>query len=112
MRTAIKIIAIYIGLSLVIGLTWVVFSYPNTPSTAAQWCWVFALSLPIQLACELVGHIFWNNKATRFLEQKTAAKAFSVLRICYGVVLVVVFAGLLLGAGYGWQVLRPVPVIQ
>lgn len=102
----------YVGLSVVIGLTWVLFSYPDTPSTALQWLCVFVLALPIQLAGEFVGELFWNSKATRFVEQKTAAKSFSLFRICYGVVLVLLGTGLFLGAGYGWDVLRPMIGIQ
>lgn len=65
------------------------------------------LALPVQLAGEFVGELLWNNKASRLVEQKTAAKSFSPLRICYGLVLLLLFAGLLLGVGYEWRVLRP-----
>ncbi len=105
MYTAIKLIVTYIGLSVVMGLMWVILSYPDTPSTAAQWLWLFALALPLQLAGEFAGELLLNNKATRLVEQKTATKPFSMLRICYGVLLFLVIAGLLLGAGYGWRVL-------
>lgn len=108
MRAAIKFIGIYIGLSLFIGLMWIVSSYPDTPSTAAQWFWIFALALPLQVAFEFVGELLWNNKATRLLEQKTADKSFSLLRIFFGVVLLCAFIGLLIGLTHAWSVLRPV----
>jgi len=81
MRTAIKLIGIYIGLSLVIGLIWAVASYPHMPSTSAEWLWVLVLALPLQLAGEFLGELLWQNRVTRFVQQRTAAKPFSVVRI-------------------------------
>jgi hypothetical protein len=107
MRTVIKFIGIYIGLSVFLGLMWVMLSYPDTPSTASEWLWILVLALPLQLAFEFLGELVWNNKATRFVQQRTASQSFSLVRILYGVVLLLVFIGLLLGANYAWQVLRP-----
>jgi hypothetical protein len=107
MRTAIKFIGIYIGLSVFMGLMWVMLSYPDTPSTASEWAWILVLALPLQLAFEFLGELLFNNKATRFVEQKTATQSFSLVRILYGVFLLLAFAGLLLAASYGWHVLRP-----
>lgn len=107
MRRAIKLISTYIGLSAFICLMWVILSYPDIPSTAGQWLSMLALALPLQLAGEFVGELLWKNRATRLVEQKTAAKSFSLFRILYGVLLLLVFIGLTLGAGYVWRVLRP-----
>ena len=107
MRTAIKFIGIYIGLSAFLGLMWAILSYPDPPSTPSEWLWVLVLALPAQLACEFLGELAWNNKVTRFVEQKTAAKSFSLVRVLYGVFLLLVFAGLMLGAGHVWRVLEP-----
>jgi hypothetical protein len=112
MHTVIRLVVTYIGLSVASGLGWIILSYPDTPSTTAQWLWLFALALPVQLAGEFVGELLWNNKASRLVEQKTAAKSFSLLRICYGLVLLLLFAGLLLGVGFGWRVLRPLLGMQ
>ncbi|QNA89980.1 hypothetical protein G4G28_18410 [Massilia sp. Dwa41.01b] len=68
---------------------------------------MFALALPLQLANEFMGELLRNNKATRLVEQGTAAKSFSLLRIAYGVLLFLIVTGLLVGAGYGWRLLRP-----
>lgn len=106
MRTAIKFFGIYIGLSVFLVLMWAIFSYPNIPSSPSAWLWAFLLAIPLQLAFEFLSDVIWNNKATRFVEQKTATQSFSLVRILYGVVLLLVFAGLLIGAGYGWHVLR------
>jgi hypothetical protein len=75
MHTVIKLVATYIGLSVALGLGWIILSYPDTPSTTAQWLWLFALALPVQLAGDFVGELLWNNKASRLVEQKTAAKS-------------------------------------
>lgn len=109
MLTAIKIIGIYIGLSVFTGLFWMVFSYPDPPSTAGRWLLIFSLALPLQLAGEFIGELLWNNKAIRLLEQKTAAKSFSLLRISYGVLILLVVVGVLLGGAY---IIRSLPGIQ
>lgn len=106
-RNAIKLIGIYIGLSVFLGLMWVILPYPNTPSTPGGWLWIFVLAVPLQLASEFLGELVWKSKVTRFVEKKTASKSFSVVRILYGVVLLLAFTGLLLAASYGWHVLRP-----
>lgn len=107
MRTVIKILGIYIGLSVFMGLMWVMLSYPDTPSTASEWVWIFVFALPLQLAFEFLGELLWNNKATLFVEQKTATQSFSPIRILYGVFLLLAFTGLLLAASYGWHLFRP-----
>jgi hypothetical protein len=106
MRTTIKFVGIYIGLSVFLVLMWAIFSYPNAPSTPSGWLWAFLLAIPLQLAFEFLGELVSKNKATRFVEQKTAEQSFSLVRILYGVVLFLVFAGLVIGAGYGWHMLR------
>lgn len=106
MRNTIKFTATYICLSVVLALAWIVFSYPDIPSTAGQWIWVLILAVPIQLACEFLGGLVWNNRVTHIVEQKTAAKSFSLLRILYGLVVFLASALLLLGAGYTWNSLR------
>lgn len=107
MRTTIKFVSIYIGLSVFLVLIWAIFSYPNIPSTPSAWLWAFLLALPLQLAFEFIGELVSNNKATRCVEQKTAEQSFSLVRILYGLILFLMFAGLVIGAGYGWHMLRP-----
>lgn len=112
MRFAAKLITIYIGLSVFLGLLWAILSYPNLPSTPVEWVWVFALALPLQLAGEFLGEILWKNKVTQLVAQKTAEKSVSLLRIFYLLLYLLVFAALLMGAGYGWSVLQPWIVSQ
>lgn len=107
MRTAIKFAGVYIGLSFFLVMMWAIVSYPNIPSTPGAWLWAFLLAIPISLVFEFVGEIVSNNKVTRFVEQKTAEQSFSSIRILYGLVLFLVFAGLMVGAAYGWHLLRP-----
>lgn len=107
MRTIIKLVGIYIGLSVFLVLTWAIFSYPNIPSSPSAWLWAFLLAIPLQLAFEFLGGLVSNNQVTRFVEQKTAEQSFSLIRILYGVVLFLAYAGLVIGAGYGWHMLRP-----
>lgn len=107
MRTIIKCVGIYIGWSVFLVLTWAVFSYPHIPSRPSAWLWAFLLAVPLQFAFEFLGELVSKSKATRFVEQKTAAQSFSLVRILYGVVLFLVFAGLVIGVGYGWHVIRP-----
>jgi hypothetical protein len=107
MRTIIKSVGIYVGLSVFLVLTWAIFSYPNMPSTLSGWLWAFLLAVPLQFAFEFLGELVTKSKATRFVEQKTAEQSFALVRILYGVVLFLVFAGLVIGVGYGWQVIRP-----
>ena len=105
MRSAIRLFLAYVAVSVVLGLVWAVSSYPDLPATAIEWMTIFALALPLQLAMEFVGERLWNNKATRFVEGKTAAQSFSLLRIAYGVLLMLVLIGLLFGAAYAWRTL-------
>lgn len=106
MRKILKLIGCYIGLSVFIGLMWVAVSYPVIPSTLDQWLWVFVLALPLQLAGEFVANLLWRNKLTRLVEQKTSATPFSLVRILYGVLFLLLSIGALLGAAQGWHVLR------
>ena len=99
MRTTTKFVAIYIGMSVFLVLMQAIFFYPNIPSTPSAWLWAFLLAIPLQLAFEFLGELVSNNKATRFVEQKTATQSFSLVRILYGVVLFSVATGLVIAAG-------------
>jgi hypothetical protein len=103
MRRAIKFVAVYLCLSFVFGLLWIVFSYPKLPSSPTQWIGVFLLALPMQIAGELIGDLLWNNKVTRLVEQKTGERSFSVLRIAYGILFVLLLVGLVFAATFAWD---------
>jgi len=106
MRNAIRLLLIYLAVSIVLGLMWAVQSYPDLPGGASGWLTIFALALPLQVLLEFVGGRLWNNRATRLVEQTTASRSFSLLRIAYGVLLMLAISGLLVGAAYGWRMLH------
>lgn len=106
MKTFIKYTGIYVGLSVLLGLVWVMLSYPDIPSTPGEWLWILILAIPLQLASEFISERVWNNKATRLVKQKTATRSLSIVRICYGVILLLTLIGFVLGAVYGWHMLR------
>ncbi|MFC5462086.1 hypothetical protein [Massilia niabensis] len=103
----IRILTVYLGLSILLGLVFVVFSWPDLPSTPAQWMAVFLLALPVQLAGELVGNCLWNNRLARSVDQATAHQSLSLLRIGYGVFAILSCIGLAFTAIYGWRLLQP-----
>jgi hypothetical protein len=107
MSALVKFVASYVGLSIFLGVIWAVSLYPDLPSTAAQWFFIFVLALPLQLVLELAGHFVWNNRATHSIEERTAHKSISLLRIVYGLVLLLLCAGVLAGAGWAWRAVRP-----
>ena len=106
MRTALRLVLAYLGIALIPGLMWAIQSYPDLPGTAPEWLTIFALALPAQLLLEFVGERVWNNKATRFVEQTTAASSFSLLRIAYGILLALAVMGLLFGAAQVWRAME------
>lgn len=106
MRTALKLMTIYLGLSAFLVLLWLGLGAGNLPATTTQWLWLLLLAVPLQLAGELIGQAVWNNRATRFVEHKTAGKRLSVLRILYAFLMIVVICGLILAASYGWNLLN------
>jgi hypothetical protein len=106
MRTALKVLAIYMGLSVFLVLLWLGLGGGELPATATQWLWLLVLAVPLQLLGELIGHGLWNNRAARFVEQKTANKGLSVFRMLYAFLVILFFCGALVGASYLWSLLK------
>lgn len=106
MRTALKVLAIYVGLSVFLVLLWLGLGAGELPATATQWLWLLVLAVPLQLAGELIGQGLWNNRATRFVEQKTAGKRLSALRMLYAFLMILFFGGAILAASYLWDLLN------
>lgn len=106
MRAIAKFIATYVLISVAIGLVWLATSYPDIPSTPQGYLWILGLALPLQIAAEFAGSVLWNNRLARSVEQRTAGREFSMLRICYGLLHFALVAGLLFAAYFGWQLLR------
>lgn len=105
-RKLARFLAVYLGLSAFLGGVFVVLSWPNLPSTQAQWLAAFLLALPIQIAGELLGSCLWENKLARFVDDATAHKSLSLLRIGYGVFALLLFIGVIFAAAYGWRLAR------
>ncbi|NHZ43917.1 hypothetical protein [Massilia aquatica] len=106
MRTALKVVAIYVGLSVFLVLLWLGLGAGELPATVTQWLWLLVLAVPLHLAGELIGQGLWGNRAGRFVEQKTAGKRLSVLRMLYAFLMILFFCGALLAASYLWDLLK------
>lgn len=106
MRTTLKVLATYVGLSIFLVLLWLVLDPGELPATATQWLWLLVLAVPLQLVGELIGQSLWNTNATRFVEQKTAGKRLSVFRMFYAFVMILFFCGAIIGASYVWGLLN------
>jgi hypothetical protein len=107
MRNLFRALGVYLGLSTALLLGFVAISWPELPSTAAQWLAVFLLALPVQLAGEWVGGGLWNNKLAQSVDRATEHTSFSLLRIGYGVGAILLCIGLGFATLYGWHLLRP-----
>ncbi len=107
MRTILKIVAIYLGLSFILVLIWTVFSYPNIATDPVEWLWLFALAIPIQMAGEFAGQLFFNNRFTRALELRTAGQRFSWLRVGFGLVMIPAALFAIAVLAHAWAILKP-----
>ena len=106
MRTALKILAVYVGLSVFLVLLWLALGAGDLPATASQWLWLLVLAVPLHLVGELIGHGLWNNRAARFVEQETAGKQLSALRMLYAFLMILFFCGAIAGAFFVWDLLK------
>ena len=106
MRTVLKAMAIYVGVSIFLVLLWLVLGAADVPTTATQWLWLLVLAVPLYLVGELLGHGLWHNRAARFVEKKTAGKRLSVLRMLYAFLVLLFVCGVMVGASYFWDLLK------
>lgn len=106
MRRIITFIAIYLGLSVLIGLAGLVFSYPRFPGSPAQWACLFLLPLPAMIVLETIGTWIWTNSLAQRVDYRTRDRSLSLLRIVYGVVMVSACILLALAGAWAWQSLR------
>jgi hypothetical protein len=107
MRKLIRNLGAYLALSLVVGLTGLVELYPDLPSTPAAWIALFLFALPLCLAGDAFGHFLWNNHIARRVDNATSEKSFSLVRVAYGFLAVLLAIGLGAGALYSWNMVRP-----
>ena len=107
MRKLIRVVGAYVIFSLVVGLIGLAQSYPEHPSTPRAWIALFLLALPLWIAGEACGHFLWNNRIARFVDDATSEKSFSLVRVAYGFLAVLLSIGLVTGALYSWNMVRP-----
>lgn len=101
----IKLFLLYIGMSFVAALGWLILSYPNIPSTPSEWGILFLVALPLTIVFELIGERANKNPINNAIETRTRKKEFSWLRILYGVfeilvVLAIIWTGFYLFETY------------
>lgn len=109
MRIALTVLAAYVGLSVFLVLLWLVLGVLGAvelPDTLTKWLWLLVLAVPVHVAGELIGHVLSNNRAARFVEQKTEGKRLSLLRMLYAFLVILLSCGAILGAAYVWKLLR------
>ena len=106
MLAALKVLAVYIGLSVFLVVLWLGLGSGELPATATHWFWLLVLAVPLQLVGECIGHSLANNSAARFIEQKTAGKRLSAIRMLYVFLIILFFTGIIAGASSVWNVLK------
>lgn len=94
-------------MSFVLGLMGLAAAWPDIPSTPLAWLALSALAVPVWLAAEFCGHLLWKNRVARFVDEATKTQSFSLVRIAYGVLSILLAIGLVAGAMYGWEMVRP-----
>jgi len=107
MRKLIRVVGTYVVFSLVVGLIGIAQSYPEHPSTPLAWIALFLFALPLWIAGEAFGHFLWNNRMARFVDDATSEKSFSLVRLACGFLAMLLSIGLLAGALYSWNLVRP-----
>ena len=108
MRKISTLIGIYLLLSVLAGLAFLVLSFPNLPATPRQWALLFLLALPATIVFETIGSWIGSNSLARRIDSHTRDKSLSVLRIVYGVLMAVTGVVLALAAAWAWQGFRSV----
>jgi hypothetical protein len=103
----IRMLRDYLALSFVLGLIGLASAYPDIPTTPLAWIALFAFAVPVWLAAEFCGHLLWKNRLARFVDDATQTQSFSLARIAYGVLTILLVIGLVAGAIHGWDMLRP-----
>ena len=101
MKTAIRVIAIYALLSVILGVAALVQLFPFRPSSWAGWVLLFALVIPATLAGERVGELLFRNRVSAAIERRTRGCGLSWLRIGYVLVLALIVCAAIIGIS-GW----------
>src|SRR5438876_11232449 len=86
----------YLLLSISIAVPGVLLNiYPHWPISRTGWRIVIFAGAPMLLILELVGGTIFSNKISR----RISDKKFSATRIAFGLIVVLIYLGLLYGGG-------------
>ncbi len=96
-KPVLRLVVIYIALSLLLGALALLQSFPARPESWVGWLALFALVLPLTLLGELVGEWLRTNHIAESVKRRTITQRFSWRRVSY-----LLFAGLLVAAGVTW----------
>ncbi|WP_092393230.1 hypothetical protein [Collimonas sp. OK412] len=94
MYRIIKFIGWYIALSVAAILGMLVLAFPDYPNTQSGWLWFFVLALPVTLVGDLIGEFTFRNRVAQAILEKSQGKAFSSLRILYGLIAMLILFGI------------------
>jgi hypothetical protein len=87
MNAALKFLAWYIALSLIVSLLWLTPLPSWHPTSWLGWLACFVLVLPVTLALEWAGQFVQKNPISRVVETRTAGQEFSFGRVVFYLVL-------------------------
>jgi len=106
MRKISTLIGIYLLLSVLAGLAFLVLSFSNLPVTPRQWTLLFLLALPATIVFETIGNWIGSNPLARRIDFHAGDKSLSLLRIVYGVLMVSGLILLSLVVAWAWPTFR------
>lgn len=92
-----KFLGWYIALSVAATLGMLLFAFPDYPKTPSGWLWFFVLALPVTLVGELVGELISRNRVAQAIEEKSQGKSFSLLRVLYAFIAMLIVFGIVWG---------------
>ena len=95
-----KMIALYIGLSVIAAIGVLIGVFPKHPTTVNGWMLLLVLALPLTIAGELVGEVIWRNRLARAIETNTKDQSLSGLRMLYALIAMLLVFALVLGVGH------------
>ena len=103
MKSALKFVAIYVVLSVLLGGLALLQSFFDRPTSWVGWLAFFALVIPVTIAGEFVGEVVFGNPVSQAVERHTKGQRFSWLRILVGLVVMLILLAAVVGLG---QLLR------
>jgi hypothetical protein len=87
MKSALRFVAGYTALSLLVSLFWLVPMPSWHPTSWLGWLAFFALVLPATLAIEWAGQFIHKNPVSQVVEKRTSTQEFSFGRVVFYLIL-------------------------